>query len=37
VIQAGGSKPSQKLLLVQGTVVGGGTLFKSSSAQQLRT
>jgi T5SS/PEP-CTERM-associated repeat protein len=26
VIQAGGTKPSQKLLLVQGTVLGGGTL-----------
>jgi T5SS/PEP-CTERM-associated repeat protein len=26
VIQAGGTKPSQKLLLVEGTVLGGGTL-----------
>src|SRR5262249_12485065 len=31
VIQAGGSKPSQKLLLVQGTVTGGGTLTRNGT------
>jgi T5SS/PEP-CTERM-associated repeat protein len=33
VIQAGGSKLSQKLLLVRGTVVGGGSLTKNATAQ----
>jgi hypothetical protein len=32
VIQAGGSKPSQKLLLVQGTVLGGGTVTKGGTS-----
>jgi T5SS/PEP-CTERM-associated repeat protein len=32
VIQAGGSKPAQKLLLVQGTVLGGGTVTKSGTS-----
>jgi T5SS/PEP-CTERM-associated repeat protein len=31
VIQAGGSTPSQKLLIVQGTVLGGGTLSKNGT------
>jgi collagen type I alpha len=31
VIQAGGTKPTQRLLLVQGTVVGGGTLSKNGT------
>jgi T5SS/PEP-CTERM-associated repeat protein len=34
VIQAGGTKPSQKLLIVQGTVVGGGTLTINGTVQR---
>ena len=33
VIQAGGTKPSQKLLIVQGTVIGGGTLTINGTVQ----
>ncbi len=33
VIQAGGTKPSQRLLVVQGTVLGGGTLTINGTVQ----
>ncbi len=33
VIQAGGTKPSQRLLVVQGTVMGGGTLTINGTVQ----
>ncbi len=33
VVQAGGTKPSQKLLIVDGTVVGGGTLTINGTVQ----
>ncbi len=33
VVQAGGTKPSQRLLVVQGTVLGGGTLTINGTVQ----
>ncbi len=33
VVQAGGTKPSQRLLIVDGTVVGGGTLTVNGTVQ----
>ena len=36
VIQAGGTKPSQRLLIVNGTILGGGTLTINGTVQPSR-